>query len=61
MGEFIFKNVEDDVKRRVVNKVRVYGQEVNEYGKVDNVRYKIDFDFVGVFYEDWVMFLIKQV
>jgi len=61
MGELTFKNVEDDVKRRVANKARAYGQEVNEHGKVDNARYKIDPDLAGALYEDWVMPLTKQV
>ncbi|XP_024393243.1 chorismate mutase 1, chloroplastic isoform X1 [Physcomitrium patens] len=61
MRELTFKNVEDNVKRRVANKARAYGQEVNEHGKVDNARYKIDPDLAGALYEDWVMPLTKQV
>lgn len=61
LGELTFKNVEDNVKRRVANKARAYGQEVNEHGKVDNARYKIDPDLAGALYEDWVMPLTKQV
>ncbi|XP_024372293.1 chorismate mutase 1, chloroplastic [Physcomitrium patens] len=61
LRELTFKNVEDNVKRRVANKARAYGQEVNEHGKVDNARYKIDPDLAGALYEDWVMPLTKQV
>jgi chorismate mutase len=61
MKALTFKNVEDNVKRRVANKARTYGQEVNEHGQVENARYKIDPELAGALYEDWVMPLTKKV
>ena len=61
MRALTFKNVEDNVKRRVANKARTYGQEVDEHGQAENARYKIDPELAGALYEDWVMPLTKKV
>lgn len=61
MRELTYKNVEDNVKRRVANKARTYGQEVDSNGKAENAKYKIDPDLAGALYEDWVMPLTKKV
>jgi chorismate mutase len=61
MAELTYKDVEDNVRRRVAHKARTYGQEVNETGRVNNSQYKIDPELVGALYEHWVMPLTKNV
>lgn len=58
-----YETVEADIKERVEEKAKIYGQEINVNGKGngDTPVYRIKPSLVADLYGDWIMPLTKQV
>ena len=52
-----FEQVEGKVQKRVEEKARTYGQEIDSNGS----KFKIDPSLVSQLYRDWIMPLTKMV
>lgn len=63
MDTLTYPEVEEEIKRRVEEKTKIYGMEKIMYGKhhEDEQVYKIKPSLVADLYSNWIMPLTKEV